>query len=184
MSLNLRRFISDVKSKGIAQANRYEMVFGGKLSNNLIRDRVAEVSLAGLDVSTGDVRNPDWTWKPPYTNTKNDLTVSFIEHADHSIRKEISQWMDEIITVPNFTVGYLNDYSVGADVHVYNSTSNTSIKFEINFDRLYPINLAESSLGYSNNNQYLLTTCTFAYYGYSYDTGGGFGWGFGFGFGR
>lgn len=126
----IKDFISQVKSRGLARTNRYEVVItfpnsvggGIRAIANLFCD---SVTLPGCNIATTPMRTFGEIREMPYERMYDSVTMSFYVDADMRIKKAFQGWMDLIHNPDTRTMGYYNDYTRPVQIYVTNVDDTT-----------------------------------------------------------
>ncbi len=168
----ISNFISQVKTRGLARINRYEVLvpFPTAAASqptievaNLFCD---SVTLPGVNISTNPSRIFGEARELPYEKIFDPVTFTFYVDSDMSIRHAFDRWMALIIDPVNRTVGYYKDYT--RDIAIYVKTVENSSPYKIMLYEAYPKNISSVTLD-TNGREVMKMTVTMQYkYWYSY----------------
>lgn len=130
----IEKFISQVKSRGLARTNRYEVSipfpeFGtwgisreASTLTNLLCD---SVSLPGVNIATVPHRFYGESREMPYEKGFDPITMTYYVDSGMQVKTAFDRWCAMIIDPLNRTVGYYDDYTRDIDIIVENVDGST-----------------------------------------------------------
>jgi hypothetical protein len=150
-------FINQVKSKGLARSNRYEVVVpfpnavriaGVQQLANLFCEHV---DLPGLSVASTPLRTFGETREVPYEKIYDNINLSFYVDADMNIKDAFEKWINIIFDPQSRTFGYYREYVRDIDVYVV-SIQNNQPSYKVTLFEAYPKTLSPISLDTGNSD--------------------------------
>lgn len=113
--MSLNRFISQVKTRGIARTNRYLVEFyvpgGDQDSNRLAQLFCDAASLPGMSIASQPSRTYGENREIPYGERNYEaITLSFYVDAELKVKDLFDQWQNKIINPTTRHVSYYKDY--------------------------------------------------------------------------
>jgi hypothetical protein len=109
----------------------------------------------------------------------NEATFSFVDTKNGDVYKFFSSWLRTVVdfnggggTLPSFKINYKRDYSTLIEIRVFNNTGtrendspSVDSKSTLNMQLVeaFPLNLSDTNLSWSNNNELFRTNVVFAY---------------------
>ena len=133
-------FITQVKTRGIARTNHYEVVIPFP-SQNSIAQRLANlfcdtVTLPGLNIATTPSTVYGEAREMPYNRMFEPVQMSFYVDAGLELKTQFDSWMENIINPNTRAIGYYKDYI--APVHIYVKTIDDQAPYMITLHEAYP----------------------------------------------
>lgn len=139
------KFISQVKTRGIAKTNRYEVIIPFPRNSNFpIPPDMMElgnlfcdqVNLPGINVATTAMRTFGEVREMPYEKMFEPVTFSFYVDTDMQLKMAFDKWMALISNPIDRTIGYYNDYV--KDIDIYVKTVGDQSPYMITLYEAYP----------------------------------------------
>jgi len=132
--------------------------------NEILKDlhfysETAEVP--GTQVLTQDLRYYDLISKYAYGKTHDDLNITFRVDRDYQVKKLFDSWINSIYDRETGNVGYKADYT--GTVQIYQVMENGYSSYAVEMDEIFPIQLAQISLGWDQAGAVIRLPVTFAF---------------------
>lgn len=171
----ITQFISQVKTRGLARTNRYDVVIPFPVSTTTSFRGAAEVAtlfcdqatLPGINISTTPHRIFGEVREMPYEKIYDPVTFSFYVDAELKIRTAFDKWMALIVDPFTRTLGYYNEYVRDIDIYVRNV--DDSVPYKITLFEAYPKTVNSITLD-AGGKEVMKMTVTMQYkYWYSYN---------------
>lgn len=159
-------FISQVKTRGLARINRYEVVVPfpqpdprGEMKRvaNLFCD---SVNLPGAAISTTPMKTFGEVREMPYEKIYDPVTMSFYVDSGLEIKKAFESWMELIYNTKTRTLGYYQKYIQNVDIYV--KTVDGSTPYKITLHEAYPKAIQSVQLD-TNGREVMKMTLTMQY---------------------
>lgn len=159
----INSFINEVKNRGLARTNRYEVVIIFPTAPETVR--VANlfcdaVTLPGANISTTPMKTFGETREMPYEKIYDPVTMSFYVDSDLEIKKAFEEWMEMIYNSKTRTLGYYQDYI--RPVEIYVKGVDDSAPYKITLYEAYPKTLNSIQLD-ANGKEVMKLTLTMQY---------------------
>ena len=165
MSRPIIDFIGEVKTRGLARTNRYEVdimfPFGSDPSVNNITTLFCEsVNLPGLNINTqphiifGEGR------EMPYGRMFDPVTLSFYVDSDLQIKQAFETWMNMVVNKDSRVINYYRDYISQIIINVYNV--DDSNPYSVTLHEAYPKTMNAVQLS-AESKDIMRLSVTFAY---------------------
>jgi hypothetical protein len=167
--LNINKFIGNI-SKGLASPNKYRCKFyyGLKNSNSFTPDEnsislMCNVSaLPGRNLQTVENRHYNNPFQNPYAASYPDITFSFINTNGLAERKWFESWQEIVVEPQTGLIGFRDDYYGLINIEMLSQkTGETTYTSQIM--GAYPTSISEVNLGYSLQNETVISNVTFTY---------------------
>lgn len=118
--MSLNSFISEVKSKGIARTNRFEVylpnILGGSADLQTARLFCDAVQLPGLNIATNQQRIYGEQREFPYERMVDPLNLSFYVDTEMRVKKMFDTWINKVINpnskITNYYRNYVQDVTI------------------------------------------------------------------------
>lgn len=159
----INQFINEVKNRGLARVNRYEVVIvfptapGTVRVANLFCDAV---TLPGANISTTPARVFGETREMPYEKIYDPVTMSFYIDSDLEIKKAFEEWMEMIFNTKTRTLGYYRDYTRPVEIYVKGLSDESPYKLTLH--EAYPKTINSIQLD-ANGKEVMKMTLTMQY---------------------
>jgi hypothetical protein len=123
--MSTRDFITQVKTRGLARTNRYEVSIPGFPTtggggNRLVTLFCDAVNLPGLNISTQAQRFYGEAWEMPYERMFDPVTLSFYMDSNFELKDGFDRWMARIIDPTTRAIKYYDDYVQDIEIRVIN----------------------------------------------------------------
>lgn len=133
-------FITQVKTRGIARTNHYEVVIPFP-SQNSTAQRLANlfcdtVTLPGLNIATTPSNIYGESREMPYNRNFEPVQMSFYVDSGLELKTQFDSWMENIVNPNTRAIGYYKDYI--APVHIYVKTIDGQAPYMITLHEAYP----------------------------------------------
>jgi hypothetical protein len=169
-AFRLQDFIAEVKTKGLARVNRFEVIITPPqfiASNYLDFNRISllcEVSNfppINLSVKPFKIFGP--SYQRPITSEYGGDGISMTFHVDREmkVKKFFDDWIETVVDRNNFTVGYQNEYITKISVRQLDEANN--VNYEIELLEAFPRSITLMDLNHSAQNQTHRLNVIFAY---------------------
>ena len=137
----ITQFIQNVKQRGLARTNRYDVRIPLPRSVSSDMSAVATLfcdsaTLPGANLSTTPMRTFGETREMPYEKIYDTVTLSFYVDADMRLKKMFENWMNQIYNPDTRTFGYYNNYVTTAEIYV--RTVNDGAPYKLTLYEAYP----------------------------------------------
>jgi len=134
-------FISEVKNRGLARSNRFEMFVPFPTTSTSITSRIGllfceATSLPGMTISTATYRFYGEPREMPYERTFDPITVTFYVDTKLDMRRQFEQWMGAIINPTSRTVQYHDSYV--RPLYIRALDLNNNAQYEMTLYEAYP----------------------------------------------
>ena len=170
-TFNVSNFLSELKSNGILQTNKFMIDIANK-DNNLVQAinlRAESVNLPGVALDIQSIRRYGIGPVQKMASGINfpDVSISFIDDSVNTIWKYLYGWFNTIFQYtgnsnkPLYALEYKENYISDIIIHVYDTVGKevTTIKLK----EAFPTNLSDVSLSWADKSSFFKTTATFAY---------------------
>lgn len=136
----INSFISEVKQRGLARNNRYEVLIPLPFTSNegirLTRLFCDAVNLPGLNVATAPSRIYGEVREMPYEFIYEPVQLSFYVDAGMEVKMAFERWMASIINPATRTINYYKDYT--RDVQISAVTVDGNQPYAVTLFECYP----------------------------------------------
>jgi hypothetical protein len=183
---DLKSLIS--KKGGVARPNRFNVIFTPPTQSllninpqqifsslisknfsakNLINDPrdisilCTAASLPGRQISTLDYQAEKQTVKIPYTVIDEEVTLKFIITNDYYIKTMMDSWVNSIIDLEDYTVGYKRETT--ADVVIQQLDEKNTPIYGVKLINAFPTTISSVELGNENENSIQELSVTMSY---------------------
>lgn len=143
-------------------ANRYKVELPADYGLNLDQLELLcdAATLPGRNISTSEHPNGSQLKKYPYSYIEDDVTMTFLETSNYSIRKYFDKWMKNIIDTDKYRVGYKNSFA--HDIKIRPLSRKGEHVYGVNLEQAFPTTL--NAVDFSNGaDEIVRITVTFAY---------------------
>lgn len=105
-------FISQVRTRGLARTNRYEVIIPlpGSDEQNLARLFCEQVTLPGVSLATTPSRFYGDTREMPYERLFDPVSMTFYVDSAMKLKSAFDDWMSTIVNPTTRTIQYYRDY--------------------------------------------------------------------------
>lgn len=148
-------FIANVKTRGIARTNRYDVIitdlagqepiFNFSEEGELTRLFCEASSLPGMNVATQPNRFYGEVREFPYEPMYDPVQLSFYVDSDLKIKKAFETWQRQIINPNTRTFNYYDTYIKTVDISLL-KVDESSIPYNITLYEAYPKTIAPINL--------------------------------------
>lgn len=161
----IQDFISQIKTRGLARTNRYEVVIPFPDSETRGMVQVANlfcdaVTLPGASVSTTPMKTFGESREMPYDKIYDNVTMSFYVDSGLEIKRTFEKWMEMIFNTNTRTIGYYNDYITNVEIYVRNVDG--AVPYKVTLFEAYPKAINSIQLD-TNNKEVMKMTLTLQY---------------------
>lgn len=149
------KFISEIKNRGLARTNRYEVKVSipstTSKGDQLVSVFCDAVNLPGLSVATQPSRMYGEVREMPYEPIYEPVTLSFYVDSNMEVKKAFDRWMASIVNVNTREMMYYDDYVRDVTIKVINrdytpapQTEQLNTERSIETDSPYIVVLSEA----------------------------------------
>lgn len=105
-------FITQVKTRGLARTNRYEVIIPlpGSDEQNLARLFCEQATLPGMSLATTPSRFYGDTREMPYERLFDAVSMTFYVDSEMKLKSAFDDWMANIVNPVTRTIQYYRDY--------------------------------------------------------------------------
>lgn len=169
-AFRLQDFISEVKTKGLARVNRFEVIItppqfigASYLEFNRV-SLLCEISNfppINLSVKPFKIFGP--SYQRPFTSEYGGDGMSMTFHVDREmkVKKFFDDWIESVVDRNNFTVAYQNEYATKISIRQLDEANN--VNYEIELLEAFPRSMTLMDLNHSAQNQTHRLNIIFAY---------------------
>lgn len=177
---NISQFLAELKKSGIAKASHFdvdftfpEILLPDTETPRTLKLRCDSAELPGRQIGTLDNRIYGPIYKTPHDSIYAEMTMSFIETADMSLRAFFELWMNQIFDSDTNTIRYIDTFVSDIVVTQYDlsgdqETLNPMMSFRL--IRAYPIDVNQLSVAWNDDELHRLII-TFFYERYEIQDG-------------
>jgi hypothetical protein len=169
-AFRLQDFIAQVKTKGLARVNRFEVIITpppGINANYLEFNKISllcEVSNfppINLSVKPFKIFGP--SYQRPITSEYGGDGISMTFHVDREmkVRKFFDDWIESVVDRNNFTVAYQSEYVTKILIRQLDEADN--VNYEIELQEAFPRSITLMDLNQTAQNQTHRLNVIFAY---------------------
>lgn len=157
----LDKFISEVKSQGLAKSNRYLVRFSPPLyglDSNVPRTLSLfcdQVQLPGMNFSTAQNRVYGEFREVPYEKLFDNLNMSFYVDKNMYVKRVFDNWMEAIQNPETRSFNYYKNYTTGMDIEVHDMMDR--ITYVVSLFECYPKTIGPIQLDYSSKDVMKMT---------------------------
>ena len=153
--MSLNKFISEVKSKGLARTNRYAVI----LTPPVIMQSIAlnsvllfcdQVTLPGTNYSTVQNRTFGEFREVPYEKLYDSVTMNFYVDTDMNVKRMFDVWTNSISNPFTKTFNYYNNYIT--NMHIQVQDLNEGTKYVLTLYEAYPKTVNSIQLDYASKD--------------------------------
>lgn len=122
----IKDFISEVKTKGLARVNRYEVSIpnfpsvGGSNGARLLTTFCDAVNLPGMNIATQAHRFYGDAYDMPYERMFDPVQLSFYVDSRMELKSGFDKWMSTIIDPVSRSINYYKSYVKDVSIRVLN----------------------------------------------------------------
>lgn len=128
--MSFQSFKTEVKTRGLARTNRYEVLIPNfpdiNNSRRLLTLFCDAVNLPGMNIGTMTQRFYGEAWEMPYERMFDPVTLSFYMDSSMTIKYGFDQWQSQIIDPITRTIGFYNNYVQDVDIKLLNVDEDQS----------------------------------------------------------
>lgn len=146
---------------GVAQTNRFDVVLPFPYFNFTDTFLVESATLPGRTISTSEFANNRETLKNPYTFIDGSVSMTFLLDNRYTVRKSFDKWMNDVIDVQSYKLGYKNDYAKSISIKQQDKRLMTA--YEVELLNAYPISISNVDLSNESENTISKLTVEFSY---------------------
>lgn len=138
----ISNFISQVKHRGLARTNRYDVIVIFPYKNATTETMTVaslfcdSVNLPGANISTNPQRVFGEPREMPYEKIYDPVTLSFYVDSGMEIKTAFDDWMNMVVDTDKRTIGYYRDFT--SLVHIYVRTVNNQAPYMCTLYEAYP----------------------------------------------
>lgn len=103
--------------------------------------------LPGRQITTNERMIGVKSEKMPYGFLKDDVSLTFLDNNDYSIRRYFESWQNQVLNQNSFEIKYKNEYS--ADVYIKQLDHQGNVVYSVTLQEAFPTTLNSIEL---NNN--------------------------------
>lgn len=128
--MSLDRFITQIKTRGIARTNRYRVFIPFIGANNFNSSGSSNMELAqlfcesttlpGLNIATDPARSFGEVREMPYEPMYDPVSMTFYMDADMHLKNAFDGWMSRVIDPFTRTIQYYRSYTTDIEIYVDN----------------------------------------------------------------
>lgn len=150
--MSLNKFISEVKTRGLARHSHYEVQFSLPRTNTQ-GDRLASIfcaatNLPGKSIATQPSRIYGENREMPYEVMYEPVTFSFYSDSGMELKKAFDRWMNLVIDPSTRQIRYYDDYVRQIDIRLLNV--DESEPYHVILFEAYPKSVQAIQLDYAN----------------------------------
>lgn len=169
-SFSLNNFITEVKTKGLARVNRFEVlitppnVIGYSLEDASKISLLCEISnFPPLNLSVKPFKIFGPSYQRPITSEYGGDGISMTFHVDREmkVKRFFDDWAEGIVRRQDFTVNYQFDYATTINIRQLDEQDN--VTYEIELLEAFPRSLTLMDLNQSAQSQTHRLNVIFAY---------------------
>lgn len=158
---NISQFLADIEKRGIAKTSHFDVKFS--LPPVLLPDtgtppiltmRCESAELPGRQIGTTDNRIYGPIYKTPYDSIYSEMTMTFVDTSDMSIRWFFETWMDQIFDSETNNIQYVDNIVSEIRVTQYDIKGTPDSLNEILAFRLiraFPINVNQLAVTWGDD---------------------------------
>lgn len=139
--MSLNSFISEVKTKGLARTNRYEVylpaALGGSTDLQTARVFCDAIQIPGLNIATTQQRIYGEQRELPYERMVDPLNMSFYVDSEMRVKKMFDMWINSVINPLTKVTNYYNNYVHDITINVLPVDEN-SPSYSVTLREAYP----------------------------------------------
>jgi hypothetical protein len=134
------KFISQIKTRGLARTNRYRVDIPFPMGGMWGVDRDSaevttllcdSVQIPGVNIATIPSRFYGEVREMPYEKAFDAVTMTFFVDSNMQVKTAFDRWMASIVDPLNRTIGYYSDYTRDLEVHVENVDGSTPMTIKL-----------------------------------------------------
>lgn len=169
-AFRLSDFISEVKTKGLARVNRFEVIINpppniatSYLNFNKVSLMCEISNFPPLNLSVKPFKIFGPSYQRPITSEYGGDGMSMTFHVDKDMRVKrfFDDWMETVVNRNNFTVAYQRDYVTSISIRQLDEAEN--VTYEIDLLEAFPRSMTLMDLNQSAQNQTHRLNIIFAY---------------------
>lgn len=177
---NISQFISNINQKGIAKTSHFDVDFSlpaillpDTATPRLLKLRCESAELPGRQIGTTENRIYGPIYKTPYDSVYDEMSMTFVDTADMSIRVFFELWIDQVFNSETNSINYIDDVVSDIFVRQYDQagtpdTLNSVLAFRL--IRAFPTNVNQLTVSWADDSPHVLGV-TFFYERYVIDDG-------------
>lgn len=132
----INQFLGEVKNRGLARTNRYDVVIPLPVVTSSKTIYVANlfcdaVSLPGVNISTTPQRFYGEERQMPYERMFDPVTLSFYVDNTMELKTAFEEWINLIIDPKTRAIGYYNDYTRPVEIYIKDVEDGTPYKLTL-----------------------------------------------------
>ena len=162
--MNISEFVGNL-SNGLASPNKYRVTFfpPGQNSGDRTISLMCNVSeLPGRAIHTVENRHYNNPFRLPYAAQYNNINFSFVNTNGLPEREFFETWQEKVIDPTSGLIGFRDDFTGTIKIAVLNSGTGEEA-YVVQLIRAYPLNINEVGMGYSMQNETLVSSISFTY---------------------
>lgn len=137
----ITKFISEIKSRGLARTNSFEVTMSmpgsSSSGDRLISLFCDATNLPGLNIATTPSRSYGEERQLPYEPTYDPVTLSFYVDADMEVKMAFERWMGSIVNPNTREIMYYNDFVREVKIKMINRDYESILQSEQLSDRVF-----------------------------------------------
>ena len=159
--MSIERFISDVKTRGVARTNRYEVNINPPVGDGSILTLACEeTALPGRGYSTSPRAMHGPVQYIPYDKLYNEIAMTFRCSREMTEKKIFDDWLAFISPSDSHEYRFFNSYV--SDITINQLDEKNSKTYGVNLYDAYPTTVTDLGLS-QNQNEYHRLQVTFRY---------------------
>jgi len=169
-SFSLDNFITQIKTKGLARVNRFEVFINPPNAIGYSTNDASEVSLLceisnlppiNLSVKPFKIFGP--SYQRPITSEYGGDGISMTFHVDREmkVKRFFDDWIESVVRKNDFTVNYQFDYV--SDLRIRQLDEANNVTYEIKLIEAFPRSITLMDLNHSAQGQTHRLNVIFAY---------------------
>ena len=154
----LADFISEVKTRGLANPNKFKVniavpqsVFIGMNDHKMVQMFCDQAQLPDLNVSTSQTRTYGEVREMPYENLYGNINMSFYVDSDYIVKDFFDKWILSISDPITRHFNYYNDY-ISPNIDVIMMNNNQSAVYGVKLFECYLKQLQAVSVDYASKD--------------------------------
>jgi hypothetical protein len=120
----IEEFIANVKGRGLARTNRYEVRIDNFPATSTTQSLVTlfcdAVNLPGMNLATTPYRFYGEAYEFPYERAFDAVTLSFYMDSGMTIKAGFDRWMSQIVNPQTREINYYNIYTRDVEIKLVN----------------------------------------------------------------
>lgn len=141
------------RRNGLSLSNRFRVTFfapGSSLPAEEVSILCDSVTLPGITLTSKDYRTVKNLFKVPAGYSFTDVTMTFLNTSDYSIRKMFDTWRKLVVDPDSYRIGYESEYTT--DIRIAALDIQDKEIYAVTLLKAWPLSLSDISFSNDGSN--------------------------------